>query len=92
VEYIYRKARLEHKVGNIAGARTFYAETINLNGQAIWYFAPNSCLQLGYIARAENDLARAEEYFVRALSYKKHEYKNSIDTKAKAALAQLRRK
>jgi hypothetical protein len=40
----------------------------------------------------ENNAADAEEYFEMALSYKKHEYKNSIDTKAKTAIAQLKSK
>jgi hypothetical protein len=41
---------------------------------------------------ADNNSAAASDYFKRALSYKKHEYKNSIDTKAKSALAQIDRK
>jgi len=92
VEFYYRKARLEHKSNKLALAKLFYRQTIDLNGAETWYFAPNACLQMGYIALAENDKALAEEYFERALSYKKHEYKNSIDTKAKSALAQLKRR
>jgi len=34
----------------------------------------------------------AKNYFEKALTYKKHEYKNSIDSKAKSALAQLKKK
>jgi uncharacterized protein HemY len=70
----------------------YYEKTIEMNGNANWYFAPNACLQLGYLMLEENDVAAAEEYFEMALSYKKHEYKNSIDTKAKTALAQLKSK
>ena len=92
VEYYYRRARLEHKAGNLEAAKADYNKTITLNGPAIWYFAPNACLQLGYILVAENNEQQAEEYFKRALSYKKHEYKNSIDAKAKSALAQLSRR
>ncbi|MEX1238151.1 MAG: tetratricopeptide repeat protein, partial [Cyclobacteriaceae bacterium] len=56
-----------------------------------WYFAPNACLQLGYIFQSQNRMTEAEEYFRQALSYRRHEYKNSIDSKARAALAQLGR-
>jgi hypothetical protein len=92
VELNYRKARLSHKINHISDAKLYYEKTIELNGSANWYFAPNACLQLGYILMQENNSNAAEEYFERALSYKKHEYKNSIDTKAKSALAQLKRK
>jgi tetratricopeptide (TPR) repeat protein len=87
-EYYYRKARLAHKM-NQPEAVEYYLETINMTGQESWYFAPNACLQLGYIYMSENKFKEAEEYFQRALSYRRHEYKNSIDSKARSALAQL---
>jgi TolA-binding protein len=90
VEYTYRKARLFHKQNDSGRARTFYQQTIDNSGDTDeWYFAPNACLQLAYIALDEKDPDTAEAYFRRALQYKKHEYKNSIDSKAKSALAQL---
>jgi hypothetical protein len=90
VEYYYRKARLAHKM-NQPGAVDLYLETIRLTGQDNWYFAPNSCLQLGYLYQSQGKVKEAEEYFLRALSYRRHEYKNSIDSKARSALAQLGR-
>ena len=92
LEFYYRRARLEHKTGNLEAARRDYETTIQRNGQANWYFAPNACLQLGYISMETGDTKRARQYFEQALSYKRHEYKNSIDTKARSALAQLKRK
>lgn len=92
VEFHYRKARLAHKRSDIAAAKLSYQQTIDLALDASWYFAPNSCLQMGYIFVAENDADKAKEFFEKALEYKKHEYKNSIDSKAKSALAQLKRK
>lgn len=92
VEFYYRKARLAHRINKLPEAKSFYTRTIELNGASSWYYAPNASLQMGYIALAENDKPKAEEYFKQSLSYKKHEYKNSIDAKAKSALAQLERK
>lgn len=92
VELNYRKARLHHKMNHVSEAKLYYQKAIKMNGSGNWYFAPNACLQLGYLLMQENDPAGAEEYFEMALSYKKHEYKNSIDTKAKTALAQLKSK
>ena len=64
--------------------------TVTLAGTNDWYYAPNACLQLGYLARQRDDVTEARRWFEKALSYKKHEYKNSIDSKARSALAQLK--
>lgn len=90
VEYYYRKARLAHKMGK-PEAEESYLETINMTGLENWYFAPNACLQLGYIYLSQDKIKEAEQFFQRALSYRRHEYKNSIDSKARSALAQLGR-
>ena len=88
-EFYYRKARLSQKTGEISAAKLFYAQTIDMSGDNPWYFAPNSALNLGYIAQSQKDNPAAKRYFEKALSYKKHEYKNSIDSKAKSALEQV---
>lgn len=90
VEYYYRKARLEHKTNQTEAAKMFYRQTIDMAEGENWYFAPNSCLQIGYILLAERNQAEAKKYFQKALTYKKHEYKNSIDSKAKSALVGLK--
>ncbi|MEQ9414234.1 MAG: tetratricopeptide repeat protein, partial [Cyclobacteriaceae bacterium] len=88
-EYSYRKARLADKMGDQTTAKIYYTRTMKLAGSNPWYFAPNSALQLGYIAKTSNDIPAAKKYFELALSYKNHAYKNSIDGKAKSALDQL---
>lgn len=92
VEYFYRKARLSHKTGRYEAAKLFYEQTIAMAGKEDWYFAPNACLQMGYLLLQEGRTNDAGQYFRKALSYKKHEYKNSIDSKARAALDQLKRR
>ncbi len=89
VEHHYRKARVYHKTNQINMAIAFYKLTINSGEKNGWYFAPNASLQLGYIYRAEQNSYLAEKYFNKALSYKDHEYKNSIDNKAKLGLDSL---
>lgn len=92
VEYYYRRARLAHKLNHLDAAKRFYLQSIDVNKNESWYYAPNACLQLGYLVLSEGDTVLARNYFNKALSYNKHEYKNSIDSKAKSALAQIRRK
>lgn len=92
IEFTYRKARLLHKSGSEVQAQNLYLETITQQGEENWYFAPNACLQLGYLFSEQGQIADAKKYFEKALTYKKHEYKNSIDSKAKSALAQLKKR
>ena len=91
-EYFYRKARVAHHSDEIQSAKKLYQKTIEVTGNEPWYFAPNSCLQLCYIALNEGAEIEAKNYFNRALTYSRHEYKNSIDSKAKSALDQMKRK
>ena len=90
IEFYYRKARLSHKTGELPAAKLFYNQTIDMTGENPWYFAPNSALQLGYIAQSQKDFPAAKKYFEMALAYRHHEYKNSIDGKAKSALETMK--
>jgi hypothetical protein len=90
LEAPYRAARAWHGLGQLDSARLLYARTIALAGQAPYYFAPQSALQLGYLYLAEGQKNTARTYFQKALSYPRHEYKNSTDAKAKVALAGLK--
>ena len=88
IEFYYRQARLAHKTNQLSAAKLFYEQSISMSADEPWYFAPNACLQTGYILQTEGKAEEAKIYFEKALRYKKHEYKNSIDAKAKSALAQ----
>ncbi len=89
-EYYYRKARLAHRTGEFSVAKLFYQQSIDMTKDNPWYFGANSALQLGYIARDNKEYDKAKKYFELALSFKKHEYKSSIDGKAKSALEELK--
>lgn len=89
VEFIYRTARLFHQLNQPDTCLYLYQKTIERAGYEPWYFAPNACLQAGYILQQRGQLREAEMYFRKALSYPRHPYKNSIDSKAKSALTRL---
>ncbi|SHL98169.1 tetratricopeptide repeat protein [Hymenobacter psychrotolerans] len=89
LEAPYRRARAWHLLGRPDSARLLYARTIALAGNAPYYFAPQSALQLGYLYQADGQTNTAKVYFRKAQSYPRHEYKNSTDTKAKLALKEL---
>ncbi|MFQ3576733.1 MAG: hypothetical protein SNJ77_09890, partial [Cytophagales bacterium] len=89
-EYFYRLGRLYHAIGKIPSAKENYIKCIETNPKnEDLYYAPNSAYSLGLIFEEENDLPKAKFYFQKAISFKNHEYKNSIDNKSKARLEKL---
>lgn len=90
IELLYRKARILDRQGKYEDACHFYHKTIALSGNLPYYFAPNAALQLGYLYRnVFKDKNLAVSYFKKVLTYPQHEYKNSLDYKAKTALKQF---
>ena len=88
-EWNYRKGRIYQKLNNFPQAITSFERAIVLSENQNYSFGASSALQLGYIFQARNEKQKAKKYFEKAISFKKHEYKNSVDNKAKAALNQL---
>ncbi|WP_229208271.1 hypothetical protein [Dyadobacter psychrophilus] len=88
-EFNYRKGRILQKSGHPALSVPYYNRALNLTKQEAAGFGAASALQLGYISLEKNDKPNAIAYFKKAMSFKKHEYKNSIDNKARAALTTL---
>jgi tetratricopeptide (TPR) repeat protein len=86
-EYYYRYARITHEANKLSKAIELYNQTIKVSGNNNLYFAPNSCLQLGYIYERLGFKELAKIHFQKALAYKGYEYKSSISQKAKAALS-----
>jgi tetratricopeptide (TPR) repeat protein len=88
-EFNYRKGRILQKLGQTDQSIPFYERTIQLAENTAAGFGASSALQLGYILMEKHDNKKAVSYFRKSMSYKKHEYKNSIDNKARAALTEL---
>lgn len=90
-EFNYRTARILQKSGRLNECVPFYDRSVTL-GQAdaaAGGFAASSALQMGYLYQKKADNQKAAMYFKKAMSFKKHEYKNSIDNKARAALTEM---
>jgi len=88
-EFNYRKGRILQKMNNFPQSITFFERAIVLSENQNWSFGASSALQLGYIYQSKNEKMKSKIYFEKAISYKKHEYKNSVDNKAKAALNEM---
>ncbi|HEV7350492.1 tetratricopeptide repeat protein [Telluribacter sp.] len=88
-EYNYRKGRVLQKMGQDEQAVAYFNRCVQLTRNTNLYFGASSALQLGYIYREKRQREQAITSFRLAMTYKKHEYKNSIDNKARAALTEL---
>ena len=91
-DFNYRMARVYHKTAQTNKALAYYERAISLTDQnkdSQWHFGASAALQAGYIYEDRNQKSKARGYFEKALAYKRHEYKTSIDNKARAALTAL---
>lgn len=85
-EFHYRWGRILQRQNQAEASIAHYERAIALSRPQDLYFGATSALQLGYMYQAKGNRAKAIEHFTQALSYPKHEYKNSVDNKARAAL------
>ncbi|TDE16172.1 hypothetical protein [Dyadobacter psychrotolerans] len=88
-EFNYRKGRILQKSENMEGCIPYFERAVALTKNTSIGFGASSALQLGYIFRDRKQKDKAVSSFKTAMSYKKYEYKNSIDNKARAALSEL---
>jgi tetratricopeptide (TPR) repeat protein len=88
-EFNYRLGRVHQKRQELDAAVPRYERAVALSAAEQYYFGATSALQLGYIYQSKGQKAKAIAYFRQALDYPKHEYKNSTDNKARAALTEM---
>ncbi|MEZ0607645.1 hypothetical protein ACAW74_03965 [Fibrella sp. WM1] len=85
-EYQYRLGRIVQKQNNLPAAIAAFERAIALSQPDQLSFGATAALQLGYVYQQLHNVPNARQAFELALSYKRHEYKNSVDNKARAAL------
>jgi tetratricopeptide (TPR) repeat protein len=86
LELTYRFARILDAMGRKEQAVIYYKLTLKNGQSSSAYFAANSALLLGVIYEKRGDCVTARKYYKECLSLRHHDYQNSIDQKAKAAL------
>ena len=88
-EFNYRKGRILQKSDKVEDCIPYFERAVYLTKNTSIGFGASSALQLGYIFRDRKQKDKAVNSFKTAMTYKKYEYKNSIDNKARAALSEL---
>jgi tetratricopeptide (TPR) repeat protein len=89
-ELAYRIGRIYDGLGRRDEAISAYLTTIKTGEDLREYYAARAALQAGYIYEGKGDCERAEAFFQKCLSLKDHDYKNSLDQRAKAGIARCR--
>jgi tetratricopeptide (TPR) repeat protein len=90
-ELYYRLGRVYQMLNKYNEAIASYQKAINLGRPLTYYYAANAALNAGNIYENIKSYDHAAEYYNMALSMKKHEYQNSIDTQAKEGLERINR-
>jgi len=89
-EFTYRLGRIYDGLGRDDEAIAAYLTTIKTGEQLKEYFAARAALQAGFIYERKGDRPTAITYFQKCLSMKEHDYKNSLDQRAKAGIGRCK--
>jgi tetratricopeptide (TPR) repeat protein len=90
LELIYRIARIYDDLEQFDKALLYYNQTIERGINSSEYFAARACLQAGYIYEKKGLFAKAKAYYNKELSLGEHDFKNSLDQRAKSSLNRLK--
>jgi len=89
IEYLYRYARVYHKLNDIDKAVKYYENTIAFGHAIPLYYAAFSAMQLGLIYEEKNDIKNAVFYYKYCLTINKNQYKNTIEYQVNAGLNRI---
>lgn len=89
LEYAYRLGRIYQELKKYDAAIQNYASVISQGINSKVYYVPNAALQMGVLFEERKNYEQARYYFNLCISLKGHEYKNSLDSRAKAGLLRI---
>jgi hypothetical protein len=90
-EFAYRTARIYEEMGRYEDALQSYQGCIKIGKQRTEYYAARSALQIaGIYEHKKNNKPMAATYYQQCLDMENHDYKNSLDQKAKAGIARCK--
>jgi tetratricopeptide (TPR) repeat protein len=90
LEFIYRVARVYDDLGYDAKAIDAYEDVIRVGIDRKEYFASRAALQIAYIYEKQGKKAEAIKFYERCIAMDDHEYKDSIDQRAKSGIARCK--
>ncbi|MES2374546.1 MAG: tetratricopeptide repeat protein [Bacteroidota bacterium] len=90
LEFAYRVARIYEDLERSDDAIRNYLIAIRLGENRKEYFAARAALQIGQIYEKRGQKALAVAYYQKCIDMEDHEYKNSLDQRAKSGIARCK--
>lgn len=90
LEFAYRNAQIYNAIGQKNLAIAYYEETIKTGSSRSEHYAARAALELGNIYEDQGQKATAIKWYNTCIDMKNHDYENSLEQKAKAALSRLK--
>jgi tetratricopeptide (TPR) repeat protein len=90
LEFAYRVARIYDDLDRSDDAIRNYLITIRIGENRKEYFAARAALQIGQIYEKRGQKALAIAYYQKCIDMDDHEYKNSLDQRAKSGIARCK--
>ena len=90
LEYYYRLGRVYDELHDYEKAIGNYIKTIELGTSSTEYYAARAALQAGYIFENKGNKTEAIRYFNMTLNMDDHDYKNSLDQRAKSGINRIK--
>lgn len=87
LEYTYRTGRIYDDMNHDDSAVKYYEAAIALGINRTEYYASRAALQIGMIYEKQGNKQLAIQYYQKCLAMQNHDYKDSIDQKAKSGIA-----
>ncbi|MES2648530.1 MAG: tetratricopeptide repeat protein [Bacteroidota bacterium] len=90
LEFMYRVGRIYDDLGKEEEALNAYKATINFGKNRTEYFAARAALQTGLIYEKLGNTSKAILFYQQCLDMDDHDFKDSLDQKAKAGLSRCK--
>jgi tetratricopeptide (TPR) repeat protein len=87
LEFTYRTGRIYDDMNRDDSAVKNYLTAISLGENRTEYYASRAALQIGMIYEKQGNKPMAVQYYKKCLAMKDHDYKDSMDQKAKSGIA-----
>lgn len=92
LEFMYRVARIYDDLDKTDDALKAYQATINFGRTRTEYYAARAALQTGMIYEKQGNFAKAIACYQQCIEMDDHDFKDSLDQKAKAGLSRCKGK
>jgi len=90
LEFNYRVGRINDDLKQYDDAIAFYIKAINIGENRTEYYAARAALQIGMIHEKRGNKTQAIKFYEKCIDMDNHDYKNSLDQKAKSGIGRCK--